>query len=142
MATTCVLSAGYVQPDGTASAGTVEFVPTVTANNPTDDVILPREPHTATLDASGQFSVTLYRTDDDTWSPDGWVWQVTEKITGARERRYNIELTAATAQLADLAEATAPVTSVSYVLQATFDAHPHGVQDITDAPHPFLLMGV
>jgi hypothetical protein len=123
MPTVCTLTGKFVDGTGLARTGRVTFVPTVRGASPADDLILSLGTVVRVLDASGSFSVDLYRTDDASWTPTGWVWTVLEDMVGATGVTYAIELTSATANLADLSPAvvTNPVTS--YVSQATYDVH-------------------
>jgi hypothetical protein len=135
MPTVCTLTGKFVDGTGLARTGRVTFVPTVRGASPADDLILSLGTVVRVLDASGSFSVDLYRTDDASWTPTGWVWTVLEDMTGATGVTYAIELTSSAADLADLSPVvvTDPVTS--YVSQTAFDAHAdattsvHGIAD-------------
>ena len=104
----------YRYPDGTACAGTVEFIPFTPLQNTTSNIIASGRT-TATL-SSGALSVTLYATDDSDTDPDGAVYEVTERITGAPERSYLIEIpNTGAVNLADLA----PASDMPYTTYAT-----------------------
>lgn len=123
----------YLAADGTARAGTVSFVPSIPAADPTDKAILPLYPTTVTL-VNGMFSVILAATDDPQWAAPGWTYEVTEKITGAVARVYSIEVPAASAGgTLDLASA-APVAAVPSVAPYAIDTavvHKSGAETIT-----------
>lgn len=80
----------YALPDGSAASGSVKFTPSIAAA--AAGVVLPVSPLTVALDADGAFSVILAATDDADWSASGFTYEVTERIHGARERTYNIEV--------------------------------------------------
>jgi hypothetical protein len=122
MPTVCTLTGKFVDGTGLARTGRVTFVPTVRGVSSADDLILSLGTVVRVLDASGSFSVDLYRTDDASWAPSGWVWTVLEDMTGATGVTYAIELTSETANLADLSPVVVPDPYVSYVLQTTYDA--------------------
>ncbi len=133
--TLVVLAGRFTGPDSNPASGTVTFRASVASQSPTHDLLLPASTLVATLDAAGEFTVDLYATDDTDWAAPGWTWEVTERISGADHRVYNVEIAAASApgpvQLADLSPAVTPVVVASYVLQAAYDAHVAGAA--TDA---------
>jgi hypothetical protein len=73
---------------------------------------------TATLSASGSFSVVLYATNDTATEPKGVTYEVTERIKGAALNKYFISLdkdaVAGTVDLADLVPNIDPVVQVNY----------------------------
>jgi hypothetical protein len=134
MPTVCTLTGKFVDGTGLARTGRVTFVPTVRGVSSADDLILSLGTVVRVLDASGSFSVDLYRTDDASWAPSGWVWTVLEDMTGATGVTYAIELTSETANLADLSPVVVPDPYFSYVLQSTYDARtPAEIGAATDA---------
>jgi lysophospholipase L1-like esterase len=134
MPTVCTLTGKFVDGTGLARTGRVTFVPTVRGVSSADDLILSLGTVVRVLDASGSFSVDLYRTDDASWAPSGWVWTVLEDMTGATGVTYAIELESETANLADLSPVVVPDPYVSYVLQSTYDARtPAEIGAATDA---------
>jgi hypothetical protein len=134
MPTVCTLTGKFVDGTGLARTGRVTFVPTVRGVSSADDLILSLGTVVRVLDASGSFSVDLYRTDDASWAPSGWVWTVLEDMVGATGVTYAIELESETANLADLSPVVVPDPYVSYVLQTTYDARtPAEIGAATDA---------
>ena len=81
----------FQNPDGTAAAGTVRFSLSERMTNGTVSV-MPAEPVTATLDASGNISVALPANDDTGTAPSTAHYDVTIDITGARTEEYAIVL--------------------------------------------------
>jgi hypothetical protein len=86
---------------------------------------------TATLSASGSFSVVLYATNDTATEPLGVTYEVTERISGCALNKYFIEIDKdailGAVDLADLAPNIAPVVqenyaTVEYVNDAFSDA--------------------
>jgi hypothetical protein len=142
MPTVCTLTGKFVDGTGLARTGRVTFVPTVRGVSSADDLILSLGTVVRVLDASGSFSVDLYRTDDASWAPSGWVWTVLEDMTGATGVTYAIELTSETANLADLSPVVVPDPYVSYVLQDTYDARTPadiGAATVADLAAPDVL---
>lgn len=119
----------FVRGDGAPAVGRVEFAPSTNVGNATDDLLMPPGPVTVILDDAGEFSVTLYRTDDPDWTPSGWLWEVTERIAGTEARTYSIELASATAELADLAPVGDPATPTQVDAHAALITGVHGIAD-------------
>jgi hypothetical protein len=83
----------YVISDGvTAATGSVTFQLTESLENPTEGLIVVPNPVTAVLDSSGEFVISLAATDDTGTTPAGVQYRVTEKITGAQDRSYLIDV--------------------------------------------------
>ncbi|MEV6055009.1 hypothetical protein [Streptomyces sp. NPDC052107] len=97
----------YIKPDGTPYAGTVSFSAPDYLRLPGSDTTAVGSV-TATLDATGAFSVVLIATDNAGARPINFTYTVTETLTGATSRTYYIALPQATAtiDLADIAPAT------------------------------------
>jgi hypothetical protein len=84
--TTITVTGTYQTPLGAALTGTLAFTPNVPtlADSAGADFII--GPIIVDLDPAGHFSVTLPCTDNTTLSPSGWLWQITENITGHATR--------------------------------------------------------
>lgn len=104
---TTTLHGLYVEPNatGTPLQGTLSFSPTPSfILFPTEDCIIAGT-ETATLDVNGEFTIELVSTDNAGSNPTGWLYTVTEKIIGQRQRTYNISLnytSGVTVELADI----------------------------------------
>lgn len=104
---TTTLHGLYVEPNatGTPLQGTLSFSPTPSfILFPTEDCIIAGT-ETATLDVNGEFTIELVSTDNAGSNPTGWLYTVTEKIIGQRQRTYNISLnysSGVTIELADI----------------------------------------
>ena len=86
------------------SSGVVEFIPSVPViRDATGNQILAGRVKVR-LDASGEFTVELPATDDDTLEPSGFYYTVSAKLDASRLDAFAIELPAATpsVELADL----------------------------------------
>lgn len=119
--TAITVTGTYVGSDGTPLSGYLVFTPSVAALDTTDNAIVPMYPTKVTLDVSGSFSVDLVATDDPQWENPGWTYQVTERITGAPKRTYNIELPAASTDpigITDLEPVSAPQISSQFLAKA------------------------
>lgn len=117
--TTITVFGQYVKADGGPASGEVRFTPSISAA--TSGAIMPVLAYSTQLGPSGSFSVDLAATDDPDWIASGFTYLVTEHITGATQRSYNITVPAATPMPAGLDLATVvPVASVvpvaTYVL--------------------------
>jgi hypothetical protein len=132
MFTPIVVTGTYLQPSGTGdgltpSAGTVSFQLSALLQDSTDKEFVDAitTPLLATLNGSGQISIgetvgiVLIANDDDTTQPTGSTWIVTERITGAPSRTYDVIIphTAAggTIDLAQLSPSTS-TPMYSYIL--------------------------
>lgn len=119
--------------DGTPATGSVEFRPSVPVQESVEDVFLPDKTIRTRLDDTGSISVRLYATDDPDWSPSGWVYRVTENISGAKSRSYYMEVPRDTPggvlNLIDIAPIAKPEDVVRLVLLETYNAHVAGTAD-------------
>lgn len=108
---TVTVTGSFRRPDGSAATGKVRFTPSARLVTSNDDIVVPYET-IATLDGSGDISLSLAATDDADVSPSGWSWQVDELIDGVR-RHYSILLPAAVTpvDLADIAPVDPVVTN-------------------------------
>ena len=89
--TNITVSGTFKSPDGTNCEGRVTFQLGESLQDTAGDVIATREPVIEVL-SSGTFSTTLYATDDTGVTPTGVTYTVTEEITGAPPRVYEISL--------------------------------------------------
>jgi hypothetical protein len=96
------LTGTFTDGQGTPVAGKVAFAPNTPLTDPADDDLIRQVPVTATLDASGHFSVSLIATDYGSIQPAGWAWVITESITGAPPRRWSFFLAHANGATQDL----------------------------------------
>jgi len=128
MAFTTITATGtYLQSDGsTPAVGTVSFVASNAMTDSSNNQVVSPTLITGTLNGSGAFSVTLTATDDATTQPSGTTYEVTERITGAAENKYNIGVAAAatngTFDLADITPVTDPIVQYSYATVAYVDS--------------------
>lgn len=116
--TTVTLHGRIVDHLGAPATGRVSFSMPYPLRDGDDNVIVGAGIVSATLDANGEFTVTLIATDDPDLSPSGWVYAVTIS-TSAWRARFSIEVpraTVGTLELADIAPASSPPTVVTYLL--------------------------
>ena len=125
--TQITVSGTYYQTDGvTPASGEVLFVASTTMQDSVTNAIVAPTRVTATLNGVGTFSVSLTATDDSTTEPTGVTYEVTERIVGSAENKYNIEVPEnsplGALNLADIAPVVAPVTGYSYATQSYVDS--------------------
>jgi hypothetical protein len=103
---TTTLHGLYVEPNatGTPLQGTLSFSPTPSFILFPDEDCIIAGTETATLDVNGEFSIELVSTDNDGSNPEGWLYTVTEKIIGQRQRTYNIALPYTSGAIVELAD--------------------------------------
>lgn len=120
--TQITVSGTFKAPDNTLCEGRVTFQLSEALQDTAGNVIATREPVICVL-SSGAFTTTLFATDDTGVIPTGVTYLVTEEISGAPPRSYEIQLPKATTtvNIADVAPATS-TPSYSYVLQADYTA--------------------
>jgi hypothetical protein len=117
--TPVVVTGTYLETGtGTPREGRVTFLATAPMRQASiNQTIAPTEV-TATLSASGSFSVTLYATNDTDTEPKGVTYEVTERIKGAALNKYFISIDsnaiAGTVDLADLVPNIDPVVEINY----------------------------
>lgn len=123
MATQVTVAMTFKDAEGNNESGTVEFRLTHPLLDSSGNLIASQSVNTATL-ASGVASITLYATNDPTTTPDNLTYEVTEKITGSRSRRYEIELDYATTsvRLEDLSPVSTIPPVYSYALSSELAA--------------------
>lgn len=104
---TTTLHMKFVEPNatGTPLQGSLTFTPNPSPILfPTENVIVAGT-ETATLDVNGEATIELISTDQAGENPTGWLYSVTEKLIGQKQRTYNISLLyngGVTLELADL----------------------------------------
>lgn len=91
----------YVDVEGNAIAGQVRFTPRAIVTDASYGQIIISNTVTATLNASGTFTVYLPATDDTSVSPTGWTYQVVEAFTNGRT--FDIAVPSATVGSLNLA---------------------------------------
>jgi len=103
-------------PSGGAS-GQARFDRPVTLVGGVDNSIVPTRPEYATLNASGEFTISLPATNDPDWTPVNWAYSV-EITTGGGVTRGTLQLDYLTTavELADLLQVDgAAVTGTTYI---------------------------
>lgn len=90
------ISHSWSNLDGTPSSGSVEFQLSGAMRNGSTTYAA-SNPIIVALTPSGTISVVLPANDDATTLPQGRMYQVTEKIAGAREETYTISVPSASA---------------------------------------------
>jgi hypothetical protein len=107
--TTVVVTRTYKRPGGAGASGTVTFTPTVPMVN---GVTVVATPEVATLTRSGSITVPLAANDDPDTTPEGVTYLVRERLVGAPERKYYVEIPhdalGGTADLSELATVEVP----------------------------------
>lgn len=114
---TTTLHMKFVEPDstGTPLQGSLTFTP-----NPSP-IIFPNEniivagTETATLDVDGEATIELISTDQAGENPTGWLYTVTEKIAGQRQRTYNIALPYNSGVVVELADIVPTDAAPTYI---------------------------
>lgn len=82
----------YKRQDGSAAAGTVEFILSATLQDSATNEIRVPVPVTVNLDANGSFSTSLVSALTAGIQPTGATYRVTERIIGATPRSYSISI--------------------------------------------------
>jgi hypothetical protein len=123
----------YRRGGGTPERGWLLVTPTAAITDG-EEVILPSAERVP-LGVDGTFEVDLEATDDTSWIPTGWVWQIDERLPGGRV--WNFELTADT-DIGDLVPITPPEPLERWVTVTAFEGHTdattdvHGIDDTAD----------
>jgi hypothetical protein len=81
----------YLTATGAAAQGRVTFTPTARVIDENDSIII-EDTITATLNASGAFTVALPTTDNPLLTPENWAYEVNVRIYGVRPRKFYILL--------------------------------------------------
>lgn len=120
---TIILTGTYLDMQGNARSGTITLAPsTPVLVDTTSSTVLGAIPVTVALTA-GAFSVTLPCTSG--LLPAGWLWQVTENVSGAPARSYAIALPSSLGSTADISTLTpqgTPGTPSLYLLASQLGA--------------------
>lgn len=82
----------YVYLNGTPATGEIKFTGKVVATSAATDTIIVPNTIVATLDAAGQFVVSLPATDDPDVVPNDWTYTVIENLIGGGGRTYDIDI--------------------------------------------------
>jgi len=103
---------------GEPGIGRVTFLATSAMRQPAENTTIVPTEITATLSASGSFSVVLYATNDTGTVPQGVSYEVTERVRGAALNKYFISIDKnainGTVDLADLVPSIDPVVQLNY----------------------------
>ena len=104
MAITSVSVHGEIlEADLTPAVGTVTFRTLIKLRDTVDNITLVPTDFTATLDAGGEFTITLPATDNPDITPLNWVYQVFLSTTTWRNTTYvRIPFQVGTVEFADL----------------------------------------
>lgn len=120
----------FKEPDlaGTPRQGTVSFTPSPTPITFTDQNVIISGTEIGTLDANGEFTLTLIATDTANQNPTGWTYTVTVKIIGEVPYTYQILLpyTDTSVNPVELADIMPTPTAPTY-LPVTGPQGPSGV---------------
>ena len=83
----------FVNSDGTAPTGTVEFIPAVdmiSVVGAVPPVTVPMLPKTVPLDVAGAFASTLVATDDPDINPQDWTYTVKVRLNGKGAESFSM----------------------------------------------------
>lgn len=120
MAFTPIVVTGQFLESGTGAPreGRITFLATAPMRQAAINQTISPTEISASLSASGSFSVTLYATNDTDTEPKGVTYEVTERIRGAALNKYFISLDkdaiGGTVDLADLVPNIDPVVQINY----------------------------
>ena len=138
MAFTQVVVTGTYLENGTGAPqqGRVTFLATAPMRQASINQTISPTEITATLSASGSFSVTLYATNDTDTEPKGVTYEVTERIKGAALNKYFISLDkdaiGGTVDLADLVPNIDPIVQINYATVEYVDDAVGGVNSAAE----------
>lgn len=103
---------------GTPREGRVTFLATAPMRQVSNNITIAPTEVSASLSASGSFSVVLYATNDTETEPKGVTYEVTERIKGAALNKYFISIDkdapGGVVDLADLVPNIDPVVQINY----------------------------
>lgn len=120
MAFTPIVVTGTFLETGTGDPreGRVTFLATAPMRQASINQTISPTEVSASLSASGSFSVTLYATNDTNTEPQGVTYEVTERIRGAALNKYFISIDkdaiGGTVDLADIVPNIDPVVEINY----------------------------
>lgn len=106
----------FTGPDGTPETGRVSFTPRPAVLTSAASGVQVLGTTTATLDATGAFSVSLLATDDPLVDPVGWTYDVVVAIDGQDSRTFPLSLPLAAPVVALAAVAPASATAGTYAV--------------------------
>lgn len=138
MAFTPITVTGQYLETGTGAPreGRVTFLATAPMRQASTNTTIAPTEITATLSASGSFTVSLYATNDTDTEPKGVTYEVTERIKGAALNKYFISLDkdaiGGTVDLADLVPNIEPVVQFNYATVEYVDDVVSGVNSATE----------
>ena len=84
------LTGSFQSPSGAPAQGKISFKPTTKIYDPDDAIIVNDSSLTATLDINGSFIIELPTTDNQLLRPKTWLYEVNERIYGAKPEKYYI----------------------------------------------------
>lgn len=126
----------FLSATGEAGSGRITFLATSTMRQPAENITVAPTEVTATLSASGTFSVVLYATNDTGTVPQGVTYEVTERIRGASLNKYFISIDkdaiGGVVDLADLVPNIDPVVQVNYATVEYVDDVVSGVNSAAE----------
>jgi len=105
-----------LRPGGSPESGIVKFEQPVDLRSGTDGMIIAQGERAATIADDGTFSLTVYRTDDPGWSPQGWTYRVTIGLSSSTST-YDVQVPGSlgsSVKLADLLPALGPSDGAQY----------------------------
>lgn len=107
----------FVEPNatGTPLQGSLTFTPNPSPILFPNENIIVAGTETATLDVNGEATIELISTDQAGENPTGWLYTVTEKIIGQRQRTYNIALPYNAGVTVELADITPTEVAPTYI---------------------------
>lgn len=114
---TTTLHMKFVEPDSTATPlqGSLTFTPTPSPILlPVQNVIVTGT-ETATLDVNGEATIELVSTDQAGENPTGWLYTVTEKLIGQRQRSYTIALPFTSGMVVELSDVVPTDPAPTYI---------------------------
>ncbi len=133
----------YLTPQGNAAVGRVTFTPTARIVDINDDVII-EDTITATLSASGVFTVSLPTTDNTLLSPQGWAYQVNVRLRGVKPQKFYAFLPLGDGSSVDLNQelsGSATVTDATAPTSVRGPIGPRGPGTVTGIGLPTYVIG-
>ena len=120
--TTITLTGTYVDIQGNPVSGSVRFTPQTIIKDTDQNQIIVNQALTATLNATGEFSIVLPITDDTDVTPQPFAYEVEEIFTGGRTFFITLPVDTPDPQdIADLAPAVTTAEAASFVTQAQYN---------------------
>jgi hypothetical protein len=122
---TVTVVATYLRADGTPLQGTVSFHPPSPLVSTLSNALVSGDV-VASIQPDGTITATLVACDDPTISPTGFTYQVTETLTGAQGRTYNVSLSYLASQPIDLMPVTPSSPNAGNVVYVAGPGVPSG----------------